>query len=586
MVAVRSAFNRRLYATRGILNITESGDDVVDVTPASGPTSVGALITDKCRETMLNCGRDWFEKIHIYPGGTTLNPSYDQGYKIQFGDILGQLDREFEIFNAFRNSTATLTTIDLSAVQPGVTLPDTNVSDTAGPLTSLLAASSTFNVDLITGLGTPVLRTVRALEDGLSKFDAAIDLTFDLASTTFDVSGARVAMILFNYSLPFSEEMAFLTDIIPGSSGTEQRLALRKQARESYNCRYELDGTDRQRLSAILFEWHARTFGLPLFHLQVRTTAAASIGASQFQIVGGDDSDFRVGGLAVAYTDAFTFDIVEVSAVTDTLVTTSGVTVNSYPINTQLIPVRTVRLRGQVKTKQAKFGGVETFICRFESTDSDTGTPAGDTTLWNSNTYLGKPLLDDCNIQGLSMATTLANNVVVVDNKTGLTSGASAWDHEKRMSSRGFFMTNREAINQVKAFIRGVRGKQVSFWLPTFTEDLTVGDDLVFGSTNLDIEFIDYTRFIQSREHKRTFRITFTDGTTLERVVQSSADHPSDATLERLTLDTTWPANKTVAEVDNIMFYEQVRFNTDQFRFDYERDGKARMKAPVITVFD
>ena len=41
-----------------------------------------------------------------------------------------------------------------------------------------------------------------------------------------------------------------------------------------------------------------------------------------------------------------------------------------------------------------------------------------------------------------------------------------------------------------------------------------------------------------------------------------------------------------MSEVEQVMFYEQVRFNTDLFRFEYDRDGKARMSAPVIAVFD
>jgi len=455
-----------------------------------------------------------------------------------------------------------------------------------GPLTSMLDSTSTYNFNLTTGLGTPVLRSVTAAQDGLTRFDGPITFGFDVQTTAFTVSGARVAMILPNYSLPFAETMSFLTDIIPGSDGREQRIAVRKQARETFHCRFELDGLERQQMQAILFEWHNQTFGLPLRHLQVRTTADAALGANQFQITGGDDADFRVGGLALAYTDYFTYDIVEISAATDTLITISGVTTHAFPKGTQLAPVRTCRIKGQVTTRQTKYGGLETFIINFESTDNDTGTPAGSTTAWNSNTYDSKILLDDCNIQGLRMTTLLERDIVVLDNATGKVTQSSAWEKDKRRSSKGFFMTSREAIGQVKALLRAVHGKQVSFWLPTFTDDLTVGDDLAIGSTNFDIEHIGYTRFIQSRESKKTFRITFTDGTSLEREVQSSADHPSDSTLERLTVDTSWPANRTVAEVESVMFYEKVRFDTDEFRFVYDRDGKAKLKAPVKVVFD
>ncbi|KKK60396.1 hypothetical protein LCGC14_3024790, partial [marine sediment metagenome] len=249
-VAVRSAFNRRLYSTKDN-DHDEVADTAVDVTPLTGSPPTPTLLASLCVETKLNVGEDWFEKIHIYPGGTVENPNYQQDFKVLFGDILAQTDRPFEIFNAFRKNVATLTSLDLSAVVPGVTTPGTAALDTMGPLTSLLdIAASTFNVDLTTGLGTPALRDVRALQDGLARFDGPVTFNFDLQATAFDVSGARVAMILSDYSMPYSEVMEFLTDIIPGSDGHEQRLALRKNPREQFLCKFELDGLERQRFQA------------------------------------------------------------------------------------------------------------------------------------------------------------------------------------------------------------------------------------------------------------------------------------------------------------------------------------------------
>ena len=548
-VAVRSAYNRRL------IGFADQDDEVVALTvtagsPTAGPGLSPVLHASAGIVTKLNCGEDWFEKIHVYPGGSSDNPSYQQDYKILFGDILAQLDRPFEIYNAYRTSTATLNVIDLGGLIPGVETPNTIVTDTIGPQTSMLGSTSTFNTNLITGLGTPVLREIRALRDGLSRFDGPLTFTFDLQATGFDVSGSRVAMILAQYSMPYTETLEFLTDIIPGSGGNEQRIALRKQPRESFSCKFELDGLERQQFQAIMFEWQHQTFGLPLQHLALRTTAAAGAGAFQFQLSGADDSEFRVGGLALIYQDYFTYDIVEILSITDTLLTIVGTSVNAYAANTKVLPVRVCRLRGSIQTSVTKYNAMETFKCVFESLDNDTGTAAADSTAWNANTYNSKVILDDCNIlNGISISTELTKDVKILDNSVGVVSHASAWATNKRGSTKGFFAQSRAAIKGLKAFLRAMRGKQVSFYLPTFLPDLTVGDDLVSGSTNFDIEHIDYTRFIQSRESKVTFKITFTDGTSLVRVVQSSADHPSDATLERLTLNTTWPANRAVAEV-------------------------------------
>lgn len=587
MVGVRSAFGRRLACTKDT-DFDEVADTAVDVTPLTGSAPTPALLAALGVESKLNIGEDWFEKIHVYPGGSTENPSYDQGFKILFGDILAQLDRPFEVFNAFRHDVATLNTINLASLIPGVTTPGTIVTDTLGPLTSMLdIGNSTFNNDLTTGLGTPVLRDVRALQDGLSRFDGPVTFGFDLQSVTFDVSGSRVAMLLSDYSMPYSEVLEFLTDIIPGSGGHEQRLALRKNPREEFSCKFELDGLERQRFQAIMFEWQHQRFGLPLRHLGVQMTAASSVGATQFQISGADDSDFRVGGLALVFDDFFNFDIVEVQAITDTLLTIVGTAVFGYSVKTLVMPVRIVRMKGQIRTSATKVNAMETFRCVFATLDNDTGVPAADSTAWNSNTYNGKVLLDDCNVlRGISIRTELQKDVKVLDNETGIVSTSSAWSTNKRNSTKGFFMQSRADVKSLKAFLRAMYGKQISFWLPTFLPDLTLGDDISISTDKMHIENIDYTRFIQSRGSKIVFKITFDDDTSLVRVIQSSADHSSDVTLETLTLNTTWPANRTVAEVVKIEFYELVRFNTDRFTINYSRDGVAKMMAPVKVVFD
>lgn len=586
-VAIRSALGRRLYATADT-NVTEVAQTFIDVVPTSGPADVPSVLDSLCVPSKLNVGEDWFEKIHIYPGGDTENPSYDQNFKILFGDILAQLERPYEVFNAYRESTVTLNTINIASLIPGFETPGTIVTDTLGPLTSMLDVGlSTFNGDLITGLGTPVLRSVRALQDGLARFDGPVTLGFDLQSITFRVSGARVAMLLSDYSMPYDEVLEFLTDIIPGSGGHEQRLALRKNPREEFNCKFELDGLERQRFQAIMFEWQHQRFGLPLRHLAVRTSASSNVGANQFQITAADDSDFRVGGLALIFDDFFNFDIVEVSAITDTLLTIVGTAVFGYDANTLVIPVRICRLKGKIRTTTTKVNAMETFRCIFENMDNDTGVPAADSTAWNANTYAGKVLLDDCNIlAGIRIRTELQKDVKVLDGQTGIVTTSSVWDTNKRNSTKGFFAQSRSDIKDLKAFLRAMRGKQVSFWLPTFLPDLTVGDDLSASSDKMHIENIDYTRFIQSRKNKIVFRIEFTDNSSLVRVIQSSADHASDNTLETLTLNATWPNNQTVATIVKVDFYELVRFNTDRFVIRYSRDGVAKLMAPVKVVFD
>jgi hypothetical protein len=100
----------------------------------------------------------------------------------------------------------------------------------------------------------------------------------------------------------------------------------------------------------------------------------------------------------------------------------------------------------------------------------------------------------------------------------------------------------------------------------------------------MDVEALDYVRFVRDRLPMKVFRITFTDGTSLIRSVSSSASVSS--TVERLTLDGTWPADRLPSEVSRVQFFELVRLDTDEVVINYPRIGLARCVVPLMRVFD
>ena len=116
-------------------------------------------------------------------------------------------------------------------------------------------------------------------------------------------------------------------------------------------------------------------------------------------------------------------------------------------------------------------------------------------------------------------------------------------------------------------------------------EDMTPSQNLVTGVDTMDISWIGYDRFIEGGQSKKVFKITFTDGTSLVREIQSSSQ--LSGTEERLTLNTTWPADRSVDEIQRIQFYELVRFDTDEIRIEHDTTvGRARIFNPVKMVFD
>jgi hypothetical protein len=516
---------------------------------------------------------DWFEHSHILPR-----------VKIEFGNILTLVEDTFEIYSAFRFQQVTLASITNNA-DPGMDLPDISTPETVGPQGSLLRSTSTDN-SAGTGLGTLVKTRLQALQDGLPNFDTNIIFNFSAPAEDVEllVSGSRIVFLPLEYEAPCTEVLAFLTDVITALDGREQRHAMRKNPRQIFKVTYRLTGNDKQRMKALLFDWTDNLFGFPLWHERLQLTAAVSAGATVYSVAGADDVDLRVGGLAVVFTDAATFDVISISAKTDTSITAADPSVNGYPAGTTIMPLRTAFIRGAPRGSRS-INNLETFNLELEVTDNDTGQLTGSTTPGFWSTYNSRVLFDDCNVMnGSEMSEKFQRNVRVVDNETGIVTISSNWDRGKRVSNKGFKLHSRAELMEFRKLMLALRGRQKAFYLPTFDEDLTPKAALVAATDTLDIEAQEYVRFIDDRFPKNLFEISFTDGTSLVRTVTGSAT--VDSTTERLTLNTTWPANRTLDEIVRTQFYELVRFDTDNIQMVHERIGLTSVEAPVIRVFD
>jgi hypothetical protein len=522
-----------------------------------------------------NAGIDWFEKVHALPRA-----------KIEFGNIITQVTEEYEVYSAFRMLTIALASVTNNN-EPGTDLPNLTLPQDVGPQTSILDPSTTGNPGPTEVLGTMVKLELVAEQDGLPNFDGDIVFNFGAPANSplISASGKRLLLITTECESPVEEVLAFLTDIIDAIDGKEKRSSLRESPRQEFKLNYKLSANDRQRMQALLMDWMDNAFGLPLWHEQVRLTAAVSPGATSYPVAAADEVDFRVGGLAVVFTDANTFDVINITAKTSTTITAGDPSVNGYVAGTRLIPLRVVRIMRAVAGSRHP-NNLEEFKCTFESDDNVTGAPTGDTTPGVWSIYNGKILFDDCNVVKGVMPETFERRITRVDNATGKVTITSNWGKYKRTAEKGIIAHNRAEIMSLRRALIAIGGKWKSFYIPTFIDDLTVANDLVVGTNIMDIERIEYQRLIANRDPKATFRIRFTDGTVLVRTITASADHPSDATLERLTVDSNWPADRTVAEVDQVMFYEQVRFDTDRFTLRYPRIGLAELRAPVKAVFD
>jgi hypothetical protein len=149
-------------------------------------------------------------------------------------------------------------------------------------------------------------------------------------------------------------------------------------------------------------------------------------------------------------------------------------------------------------------------------------------------------------------------------------------------SIKGFSGDGRAQIWNVRRLIHALRGSQVSFYLPTFFQDIEVETDLASGSFNMDIVHAGYTDYVNAQEPNASVWIELTNSTIITREIQSATEVDSDT--ERLVVGTAWGSTITPAEISRVSFLRLVRIADDQVQFTHKDIGDAEITMNVVGV--
>ena len=192
--------------------------------------------------------------------------------------------------------------------------------------------------------------------------------------------------------------------------------------------------------------------------------------------------------------------------------------------------------------------------------------------------------VDDPNF-GERATESYAMKTVLVDGGTGIAQTFTTNTRGRRVSRKEWITESRQKLWEVRQLLHYLRGRQISFYLPTFSKELTPSQDLANASTALDVVNNGYTTFTQSRQPRDEIRVVETDGTTYDRSVVSSAELSADE--ERLTVSSAWPSTIAKGDVERIEILEKVRLESDRVRLTHgELCGDAVIVASTRSVLE
>jgi len=510
----------------------------------SAPFAVGTAASTDTTTNDNGPGVLWWERIHVHPR------------EIEVGNIVTTTVVELDVFNAYRDDDKDWDDLDINA--NGVTVNNPSLPETLQELEGI-------ELDV----------TISA--EGAANVDGNLTFTFGSTTIVVPLIFQRLVAIAFVPETNVVEDLEWQTNVIEALSGKEKRQAVRRRPRQSFL--YEIaveDGTERQRLENLLFLHTGKLVGVPVWAEPTRLTGDVSIGATSLSVTSTNYADYRDDGTAVIWVDETDFEVVNVESFTTTTITLATSTANAFDAGAIVMPLRIAQLLSPAGSTRQHLGETR-YRLQFIVTDNDTEI-ADDSAF---STYNSKVLLDDPNF-GESVRESYTRKVHVLDGGSGLRAPYTTSDVARRTSHKQFITDSPQTLWETRQLLHALRGRQVSFYLPTFGQEITPTQTLVSGTATMDVANVGFTDtgMVSPRDE---IRVVKTDGTTLERTVTDVSE--IDADEERISVDENWPSNITVDEIDRVEILELVRLDSDKIRIQHkEVGGDATIDLPVKAV--
>lgn len=493
---------------------------------------------------------DWFDHVIVIP------------LSINAGIVLATEVFQVTVYSSYKSENRTL---DTFANGPGSGVLVTGIPT----LPEAIFPQSGFDV------------TVTILAEGPPVITGDLTFTFDVQVVDVPVTGQRTILFPHEPLSPMEEVLIWATDVRQGRAGTEQRAALREIPRSRWEMRFQAEGKERRVMELNLFDSQARIFGVPMWQEAAVLRADASATDLTVTVDSTDYSYFQAGGLAMLYTSFDDFEALTVDSLTSTTLTFQTALTKNFPSGARVLPVRLGSLLGPSAPGRRFPLNLQEVTLAFTSRDND--LDLSDTSGFSS--YAGKVLFDDPNMVRGQMSETLERSVFVTDSVTGKLRVYSEWPSSRRTQAKTFFSRTRQRAWETRQVLHALRGRHVSFYIPTFSDDLTPTQGVSSGGTSLTVENVGYTKFASAKQPKDAVRLTLDDGTTVIRQVLSSTEIDEDE--EQLTVDAGWGVDATADEIERIEFVEKSRMNSDEIRLRHQDAlGTMVAVAPVIAVLD
>lgn len=483
---------------------------------------------------------DWYNRIHLIPA------------TLDLGNLLSSQEREVEVWNAYFTAKNLTSVVEDGTQGINITYP---VED---PPTQFAALESRILDVSISTNGPPTV-------------NATFTFVFPDESPVLTLTGRRVTIWAFEPERIWDEELEWKTDII-STRLAEQRIALRTAPRQKFNYRYSVDPQRFMKIKAINTLWSHRVYGVPVWE-QGRYVGALSAAAPSIAI-DTDYADYREGGLLIVWDDDENFEAIEIDTINPTSIVLALPLEGSYT-NAFVAPLRLCRTLDGASYSRASNEEIIVGMGFLAGDNLDIGDEG------DYDTYLSVPVMTDRTVVVEDINERIIRGVDVIDNGQGAIEVDTQKDYVDFRQMVSLSGRTRDRKWSLRQWLHARRGKQRSFWLPSWNRDLIVAADIGSAATAMTVEYIGYGLYLSDLGSKYIMLVK-TDGSVFYNTITSGADN-GDGT-ETLVLSTAFGENIDADDVDFVSFLSHVRLDSDRVILQHGDAGRINFAVPVTEV--
>lgn len=373
-----------------------------------------------------------------------------------------------------------------------------------------------------------------------------------------------------NWSKGVTERLEWLTNVMTSTTGAEQRRAVRETPRRWFDFTINPIDNVRTFVDLWLHNLADKECLLPLWHDRAKLSAAVSEDDTRIEF---DNTwrEFVVGGLAVIFKDAFTYEVVEIEAMDDTGLDLASPIAADWPQGSVVHPVRRCWLEPELSSDAITSRVGET-VMRFLVNQANPFDGGAETL----TIYGGYPLIEIEPNRMDALTTQYSRIMEELDQQIGL---VGRYDVAKRAFPTQFYnwqARGREQGYKLRQFFYRLNGRQKAVWMPTFNQDVQLARPLLNIGVSLNVRQIGYAMTGGAKPGREHIMMKGNDGAN--HIVQISGTAVALAPgEERLTL--TGQSGFSAPTGRSGSFLDTYRLDQDTLEITHHTDSEGVCEA-------